>query len=253
MNLKTSEEWVKHFRENLKQQRVNWELKPQPEPPIPSKIIESVKAWQLAESSDGSHLIYAVTKYAMRNGDLESINAMRWFIKEEQKHGRNLGRYLDLLEVPKSNFNLFDFAFKKARRFLQSMEIWTITVLIAELHAQAYYKSLYKATSCQLLRQICLDILKDEGHHIRFQFERIIHIISNRSSSSLRLTFAAYSLYFRLINWAFWKDHKFVFEAGGLCSQEYKSKMKKSFQRIMRRIFKFQSLGNEAVNLNLSQ
>lgn len=101
-DVKNSKYWYNHFNQNLKTERVNWELKPQLSNIERNVILKSLQAWQLGETSDGRHLLKASEKYAQRNNDLLYIEAVKLFIKEEQKHGNNLGKYLDLISEKKN-------------------------------------------------------------------------------------------------------------------------------------------------------
>ena len=103
--MKTSKEWIEHFRENAKELRVNWTIKPAISQIEISQILHSLQAWQLGETSDGTHLIRASVLYAKKINDPDYINAVKLFIKEEQKHGNNLGKYLDAINKPRIKQN----------------------------------------------------------------------------------------------------------------------------------------------------
>ena len=96
------------------------------------------------------------------------MKAVDLFIQEEQKHGENLGKYLDAIGEARVKSDFGDSLFRSVRYFNTSMELWTITVIIVESAAQVFYQSLHDATGCDLLKEICVDILKDEAHHIKF-------------------------------------------------------------------------------------
>lgn len=89
--------WKKHFEHNITKQRVDWNQPPRITQFEKENIFYSLKAWQLGETSDGKHLLAAATKYAARINDPDYPKAVKLFIKEEQKHGNNLGKYIDLL------------------------------------------------------------------------------------------------------------------------------------------------------------
>ena len=93
----TSSYWQQHFKHNLTIQRVDWSIEPKLMNVERNDILYSLKAWQLGETSDGSHLLSAANKYARKIEDKDYVAAVKLFIKEEQKHGNNLGRYIDLI------------------------------------------------------------------------------------------------------------------------------------------------------------
>src|SRR3712207_4196290 len=125
--MKTSIRWVQHFKNNLTKERVNWELAPCLSNVELNTILPSLQAWQLGETSDGSHLLKATTQYAEKTQDLSAIEAVRLFIKEEQKHGNNLGKYLDLINKPRIRKNWGDSLFRTIRYYNSSMELWTLS------------------------------------------------------------------------------------------------------------------------------
>src|ERR1700748_2793005 len=97
----TSNYWIGHFKANANQKRVNWSLEPNISFDEMETILPSLQAWQLGETSEGKHLIAASTRYANKIADPDYVDAVKLFIKEEQKHGHNLGRYLDEIHQPR--------------------------------------------------------------------------------------------------------------------------------------------------------
>lgn len=213
--MKTSHQWVTYFKQNLQKQRIDWNIKPSITPQECRNIIRSLQAWQLGETSDGSQLIKVATNYAEQIGDNHYLNAIRLFIQEEQKHGNNLGRYLDAIQYPRLKKDWGDSLFRKARHFNTSMEMWTITVIIIESFAQSFYHAISNATQCPLLQQICSDILKDEGPHIKFQLDRLCILNLNRNSLSTRIILQLYKLYAYVILITVWIANARVYKAGG--------------------------------------
>lgn len=221
----TSLFWKNHFQKNLTRQRVDWQVRPTITAAEKKPILYSLKAWQLGETSDGSHLLAAATKYAKKTNDPAYIDAVQLFIKEEQKHGNNLGKYIDLIGEERTKKDRGDSLFRKVRYFNTSMELWTVTVIIVESAAQIFYQALHDATNCPLLKSICRDILIDEAHHIKFQNERL-HIMFNRKrfyNKALSVGWYGF-LFFGTIH-AIWLGHKKAFKAGGVDKQEFMRQM----------------------------
>lgn len=234
--LHTSAYWAQHFEENLKEQRIDWSLKPNITTEQKEAILYSLKAWQLGETSDGSHLIKAATKYARKMDDPQYVEAIRLFIKEEQKHGENLGKYVDALGEQRAKKDLGDSLFRKVRGFNTSMEMWTITVIIVESAAQVFYQALSDATDCQLLKSVCRDILIDEAHHIKFQNQRLYTIFERKRFYNKALSIGLYgALFFTTIH-AVWIAHRKAFKAGGVSKREFMRKMYFKFFNSMRYI-----------------
>jgi hypothetical protein len=217
--------WKSHFRQNLTVERVNWDIAPNITEKEKAEILYSLKAWQLGETSDGSHLLAAATKHAKKNNDLEYVEAVKLFIKEEQKHGRNLGRYIRLIGEETTKKDWGDYLFRKIRYLNTSIELWTIAVIIVESAAQIFYQALSDATNCQLLKAICNDILIDEAHHIKFQNERLLKIFETKSFYSKAIRVGLYgALFFGTIH-AIWFGHKRAFKTGGISKSEFMRQM----------------------------
>lgn len=217
----TSAYWHYHFKQNLKKQRVDWSLSPSLSLEQKEAILYSLKAWQLGETSDGRHLMAATIKYAKKQNDPDYPKAVQLFIYEEQKHGNNLGEYIDRLGEQRSKKDWGDTIFRKVRYLNTSMELWTITVIIVESAAQVFYKALHDATDCKLLRSICHDILLDEAHHIKFQNERMHHIFERKSFYNKAFSVTWYCLLFFGAIHAIWFGHRKAFKAGGVSKREF--------------------------------
>ena len=217
--MKTSQEWYQYFQCNLKEKRINWSLDPAMTNVEKSLIIKSLQAWQLGETSEGTNLIFAASKYAKETDDPYFLEAIKLFIKEEQKHGENLGRYLDRIGARRISHNWGDSLFRKVRGINRNMEIWTVTVITVECAAQLYYKAVHDASNCKLLKQICVDILTDEAPHIEFQIERLIQIAANRKSNVA--WHELYKIFFYSTSLVIWLAHKKAFEAGGYGFKRY--------------------------------
>ncbi|MBG9378132.1 ferritin-like domain-containing protein [Panacibacter sp. DH6] len=234
--MSTTIKWINHFSANALRQRIDWNLKPAINNKEMREILPSLQAWQLGETSDGRHLIFAATKYAWRISDPAYIEAVKLFIKEEQKHGNNLGRYLDLIQQPRIQKNWGDTLFRKIRYFNTNMELWTLTVITVESTAQVFYQCLKDATGCRLLKQICTDILIDEAYHIDFQLERLYILFSNKSFVQRLIVEKMYFMFFYTTILVVWCAHKKLFMAGGVTFSKYLRKMIFKYRKTISRI-----------------
>jgi len=232
MKTHSSTYWINYFLENAKINRIDWTLEPLINNKEKHNILKSLKAWQLAETGDGKHLMHVSEKYAAKINDTQYPTAANLFIKEEQKHGANLGRYLDLIQVKRLQKNWDDTLFRQVRYFNSSMELWTITVLIVESAAQIFYQALKDATNCLLLKQICTDILIDEAAHIQFQKERLYIIFSQKSALFKWIACTAYACFFMSTSLIIWFAHRRLFKAGRLGFVKYLNKMKSKLNKV---------------------
>ena len=82
--MRTSQDWVEHFSANINIQRINWQLTPSLTEDERMNILSSLQAWQLGETSDGSHLLKVSNTYAIKIRDHYYPAAVEFFIKEEQ-------------------------------------------------------------------------------------------------------------------------------------------------------------------------
>jgi hypothetical protein len=236
MSINQSKFWIAHFKENANHKSVNWSLAPSITDDEIAVILPSLQAWQLAETSDGENLIKAATRYAWRISDTDYVDAVKLFIKEEQKHGDHLGRYLDAIKQPRIQKNWDDSVFRKARHFSNSMEAWTLAVIVVESTAQIFYQSLKDATHCQLLKQICNDILIDEAYHITFQTERLAVLFDNRTATGKAWHKWFYMIFFYATATVVWFGHKKLFKAGGNTFKGYMKKMRYKYQKTIDQI-----------------
>ncbi|WP_018344973.1 hypothetical protein [Cytophaga aurantiaca] len=234
--MKTSKKWIEHFEANALEQRVEWNRPPMITECETDSILNSLQAWQLGETSDGTHLIHASTIYANNINDPDYIDAVKLFIKEEQKHGNNLGSYLDAIGKPRIKKDWGDSLFRKIRYFNTNMEIWTLAVITVESAAQVFYQCLKNATGCKLLQQICTDILIDEAYHIDFQTERMTIIFQSKSSITRLISRMVYPIFFFATSLVVWYAHKKLFKAGAVGFKKYIEKMKYKYFKTLHRV-----------------
>lgn len=229
--MRTSKQWFDYFNHNLTIERINWQQYPTVTEQELTPILQSLQAWQLGETSDGSNLLRAGNIYADRIGDKFYVKALQLFIKEEQKHGENLGKYLDLIGEPRIKKNIGDSMFRKVRHLNTSMESWTLAVITVESAAQIFYQSLKDATKCALLKEICTDILIDEAPHVQFQHERLLRIYKSKSAFSMKCSYHFYRLFFFSTTLVIWLSHRKLFIAGNNNFKKYWQKMSLKFEK----------------------
>ena len=181
-----SAEWVGYFQRNDHRLAIiPWELGAELSDEERNAIAKSVQAFQLGESSEGRHLQHCADQWGMLNRDAHYPLAIQLFIKEEQRHARELGRFLETNGVGLIRKDWSDSLFRKIRH-LASLELSIMVLLTAEIVAQVYYVALRESTNSIVLKTICNQILKDEEEHVRFQCERLA--IIGRPQNWIRLT-----------------------------------------------------------------
>jgi hypothetical protein len=232
----TSNYWIGHFKANAREKRIDWNLFPSLTTEEMKIILPSLQAWQLGETSEGAHLIAASTKYANKIGDPDYVEAVKLFIKEEQKHGNNLGRYIDGIGQTRIHKDWGDTLFRKVRYYNTNMEIWTVAVIVVESTAQIFYQALKDATDCELLQSICTDILIDEAHHITFQTERLAMIYEGKSHTAKAWRNLVYKAFFFLTSCLVWFAHRTLFKAGGNTFNSFTRKMIYKYRKTIKMI-----------------
>lgn len=218
----TTAEWLAYFRANAARRRpVPWECGAEVTAAELAAVGRSLQAWQLGETSDGRHLRAAAARYAARAGDPDYPAVVELFIREEQRHGAMLGRFLDLSGLGRRTADWGDTLFRAARYCLRDVEVWTTPVVMVEVLAMVYYNALRRATGSRALRAVCGQILADEVPHVRFQCERLALLLRRRGRFGRRLTLLAHRLFFALIVLLVWAGHRRALRAGGYGWRRY--------------------------------
>jgi hypothetical protein len=212
---RSSVEWREYFRRNASTLLpVPWELGVQMTDAEREAIAHSVQQFQLGESSDGSEFLARGQEYARISGDAQYLPALRRFIAEEQRHGRDLGRVMDLAGIPRIQSAWADTIFRWLRH-TSGLERSIMVLVTAEVIAQVYYDALRDATRSIVLRQLCNQILRDEEQHVRFQCERLAILRRDRVRWIVILKQTIHRLFMTATCLVFWLKHGSAVRAGG--------------------------------------
>ena len=183
-------------------------------------IARSIRIFQLGENSDGKTLIGLTRCFALRCQDPELEEAMTKFIKEEQRHARLLGRFIDQVRVPRATRHWSDSVFRHLRR-LWNLEASLAVLLTAELIARVYYHALYRASNSRILRQICRQLLRDEVFHVYFHTHLLQKIRQKRLPVFNSIWNALYRLFHAGTILIVWIGHSAVLKKGGFSFLHY--------------------------------
>jgi hypothetical protein len=207
-------EWIHYFqrnRENL--MPIEWENVYRLSAYEKAAILASIQEFQLGESSEGRNLIEAARRYADRTGDVQYVPALQWFIQEEQRHARDLGRFMMQQGLPLAQSHWVDSIFRFLRRTF-NLEVSVVVLLTAEIIAVAYYKALHDATASPVLRGLCRQILRDESQHLRFQIDTLTHLRQGRSALALFVAGILQRILFIGTLLVVWSGNHRVYRAG---------------------------------------
>lgn len=231
---KTSTEWLEYFRfnrENLLP--IPWESSYRLSDIEKTNISNSIRSFQLGESSEGTNLLKAARVYAAMSGDTVYVEALKLFIAEEQRHAADLARFMKQQKIPLAQRHWTDTIFRKLRK-LANLELAIVVLLTAELMALVYYKALGEATRSPALKQLCQQILRDENEHIYFQSEQLGKIRHQRSNWQLYCTDLLHHLFFNATLLVVWLDHCKVFRAGGYTFRRFSQEVWIEFDNAIR-------------------
>jgi hypothetical protein len=208
--------WCAFYRSKEKHLiRHPWESAPRLSPGEKRLIAKSLQEFQQGEGLEGRHYFRVVAIEARQSGDLEYAEAHKLFMQEEQRHARDLGAFLDREEIPRLSA---DSQRNWLFRYLGSrggFELTASIILQIEIIAQAYYAALAAATKSPLLRSLCVQIMRDESMHVRFQCQRLAFVRCRRSVPALWLTHALdFVLFVGAWLVCYW-GHRHVLRAGG--------------------------------------
>jgi rubrerythrin len=217
---RTSLEWCAYYAANAVAANVPWTAPVRLTDDERRAIAASVQQFQLGESSEGRHLHAAARVYAARTGDEAYVSAIEAFIREEQRHARDLGRFLTAEGIPLTKESWPDAVFRWLRRGA-GLEVTVSVLLTAEIIAQVYYAALRDATRSPILRALCDRILADEAAHVRFQAERLGTLRAGRGRVGVRLAVAAQRTLFAATALIVWNGHRPALERGGFFFRRY--------------------------------
>lgn len=182
-------EWRRHFERNARALLdIPWAAGADTTADERAAIARSVQEFQAGERSEGRHLYNLARDYAHRTGDGDYLAAIRLFIAEEQRHARDLGRFLVLNGIPMVETTATDRVFRRLRNLVPSLEISIAVLVTAELIAKVYYAVLREATQSVVLRRLCDQILFDERAHVDFQREQLRRLRQGRSRLAQMIT-----------------------------------------------------------------
>jgi hypothetical protein len=214
--MRTSTEWMRHFETNARRLLdIPWEQGAELSSEEAAAIAGSVAEFQRGESGEGRRLIRYARSYAQESGDSDYIAAIRLFILEEQRHARDLARFLQINGLPLTRASFADGVFRRLRNVVGTLEISIAVLITAELMAQVYYDALRVATRSTILQRLCEQILGDEERHVEFQAERLGVLRAKRGAAAYLTTIALQRLLLAGTCGVVWMVHRPVCRQAG--------------------------------------
>lgn len=249
--MRTSLEWRKHYEENARSLlEIPWHIGQELTEEEQNAISSSVQDFQAGESSEGRHLFQYAKTYSEQTGDHEYVEAIRLFIKEEQRHARDLAHFLQINGILLVKTTFTDGIFRRLRQLLGNLEISISVLVIAEIIAKVYYAALRDATNSLVLQALCRQILQDEVRHVEFQAERLGILRAKRNWMLLAVTNGLQSFLFWGTCLVVWIFHRKVFLKSGFSFVEFRKCCWKEFKaafEILSNVMRIMNTKNELV------
>lgn len=231
---RTTSEWLAYFtRNDATLLNIPWPHGADVTPTELGALAASLRQFQLGESSEGRHLLQAAADYAERIGDPDYLAVIRLFIAEEQRHARDLGRFLTAAGVPLLRADWTDGVFRWLRR-LAGLEAILCILLVAELIANVYYRAIRAASQSVTLRMLCTQLLRDERMHVRFHLERVAILRRDRSRWRIGCAVFAHRVLFVGTCGLVWLQHRRALRAGGYGMRRFLREARREFRTAVR-------------------
>lgn len=209
MNGFSYQEWNDYFSRNAGQ-RLEIDFSQEGDLPeaVKKRIFPSIRAFQKGEGSDGVYLMQTVEAFAERHKVPEYKEAMRWFVREENRHSAYLKKYMDFHHVQAKKRSFLDRVFRELRR-LGGVRCEVTVLVTAEMIALTYYDALSQNTDSAALKSICAQMMHDEIPHVMFQSYTLSHFKNSLPDKLMRIILMETTLLF------VWGVFQNVYRAGG--------------------------------------
>jgi len=177
-------------------------------------IARSIATFQLGEQSDGSGLLRAAYRFAAAHGDELLPRITELFIREERRHARLLGEFMEEHGIRTRCRHWTDVMFRRLRR-LAGFELYLHVLITAELIGNVYYHALESVTGCQRLKVLCRTLIADELAHVGYESELILELRAQKPSALRTLIRLAHRGFFCGAACAVWISHRAVLQRAG--------------------------------------
>lgn len=211
----TAAEWLAYFQVNHANLRaIDWHDSGQLSTSDRRRFGQSIAIFQLGEGSEGHRLMKAVRAWVARGGDPDWVEALKWFIREEQRHAADLGRLLDREGLPRLRSHWLDSAFRRLRGGW-NLEVSLSILLVAEIVGLLYARALQQATDHPIAQAVAQQIEWDESQHLLMQSLLLCRLRQGRSPRNRWLIQSLHRSILWLTLRVVWLDHRCVFRGAG--------------------------------------
>lgn len=208
-------DWAAYFEENHAHRlQIDFEKEPQLSIEEKELIFPSIRNFQKGEASEGRFLLKCAARYAKRNNEPEYLEAMEWFVREENWHSFYLKQYMDHHQVAACSDTMLDSIFRFLRK-IGGLRSEVIVLVTAEMIALSYYRALAECVASPALKSICEQMLHDELKHIVFQSCTLYRMKTNPIERLIRILLMEVTM---SVVWGFMSN---VFRSGGYSFRRY--------------------------------
>lgn len=216
LKLRSSRDWDEYFAQNeCSLLSIPWDDGAGVTEEEIAAITTSIQGFQLGESSEGFHLTRCANLYSEQTGDHAYFEAIKRFIREEQRHARDLARFMGLAGIATIKKTWPDTVFRSLRH-LANLEVSISVLITAEIIAKVYYPALREATRSTVLRALCDQIIQDEGPHVEFQAQRLAILRRDRGRAALSIRHGLHRFLFFGTCLVVWYQHGKAIRSGGM-------------------------------------
>ena len=205
-------EWLRYFKRNRESRlQISAAQAFFPERYLRAPLIRSLQRFQIGESGEGRHL----RRHAATTGDIDYVECIDLFIKEEQEHSRLQARILFALGAPLLRHHWSNSCFVQLRR-LFGLEEELLVLLVPEMIAQRYFRALRDGTRDPGLRAVFGQIVSDEDGHVAFHVDFLRRRLAATSLARRALLRACWRTIFRAACMVMMWDHAAALRAVGI-------------------------------------
>jgi len=183
-------------------------------------IASSIATFQLGECSEGRTLRRAVEQHARQHQVPHVVRIFDLLIREEQRHARLLGAFMQDHRIPFKKTDWTDRVFRLIRR-PAGLQLYLSVLICAELIGKVYYRALESATDCRRLRVVCRAIVADELAHIGFESQLLFALRGARAAPLRALARPAHRVFFTFTAAVVWFAHRPVLRRAGLSARSF--------------------------------
>lgn len=153
-------------------------------------------------------------KYVQKSGDRQYLDAMKWFVAEENRHSCYLEKYMEYYGIKPRRKVWLDGWFRRLRR-LGGLKGEVIVLVTAEIIALSYYSALAGCTDSTVLKRICRQMLHDELRHVVFQSVTLYKLRISILQEPVRICMMQMTI------WAVWPFIGKILKKGGYSYRKF--------------------------------